>query len=144
MLYNCFLKDGIVYVPTVVKMQTGVYSDEEPVAVVSAADSQGLRHAFLDTIGRGNAVVPNPPKDKWPPPVLLKYTGAKNWSAFKRGASTWSIKEKNENYQLIGYRTHRDGYWQEDLDQKINFPPGTAVDDVIDRMIAIIQEAVRK
>ena len=77
MLYNCFLKSGIVYVPTVVKMQTGVYSDEEPVAVVSAANSQGLRRAFLEAIERGNAVVPNPPKDNWPPPVLLKYTGAR-------------------------------------------------------------------
>lgn len=144
MLYNSFLKSGIVYVPTVVKMQTGVYSDEEPVAVVSAANSQGLRRAFLDAMERGNAVVPNPPKDNWPPPVLLKYTGAKTWSAFKRGASTWSIKEKDENYQIVGYRTHRDGYWQEDPDQKIDFPPGSAVDDVIERMVAILQDAARK
>ncbi len=144
MLYNCFLKSGIVYVPTVVKMQTGVYSDEEPVAVVSAANSQGLRRAFLEAIERGNAVVPNPPKDNWPPPVLLKYTGAKTWPAFKRGASTWSIKEKDENYQIVGYRTHRDGYWQEDPDRKIDFPPGSAVDEVIDRMIAILQDAARK
>ena len=89
-------------------------------------------------------MVPNPPKDNWPPPVLLKYTGAKTWSAFKRGASTWSIKENDENYQIVGYRTHRDGYWQEDPDQKIDFPPGSAVDEVIDRMITILQDATRK
>jgi hypothetical protein len=91
MLYNCFLKQGTVYVPTVVKMQTGVYSDAEPVAVISAADTQGLRRAFLDAISRGNRIVANPPKDNWPPPVLLKYSGAKTWSAFARGASQWSI-----------------------------------------------------
>jgi len=34
MLYNSFLKNGIVYVPTVVKLQTGAYVDVEPVAVV--------------------------------------------------------------------------------------------------------------
>ena len=79
MLYNCFLKSGIVYVPTVVKMQTGVYSDEEPVAVVSAANSQGLRRAFLEAIREGMQSCPDPPKDNWPPPVLLKYTGANTW-----------------------------------------------------------------
>jgi hypothetical protein len=144
MLYNCFLKDDVVYVPTVVKMQTGVYSDVEPVAVVPIANTDVLRRSFLEAIERGNAVVPNPPKDNWPPPVLLKYTGAKTWSAFKRGALAWSIKEKDENYQIVGYRTHRDGYWQEDPDQKIDFPPGSAVDEVIDRMIAILQEAARQ
>ena len=144
MLYNCFLKSGIVYVPTVVQLQTGVYSDVEPVAVVSAANAQGLRRAFLEAIERGNAVVPNPPKDNWPPPVLPKYTGVKTWRAFKRGAAIWSIEEKDENYQIVGYRTHREGYWQEDPDRKTDFPPGSKVEEVIDRMIAILQDAARK
>ena len=37
MLYNCFLKKGVVYVPTVAKLQTGAYTDIEPVAVVPVA-----------------------------------------------------------------------------------------------------------
>jgi hypothetical protein len=143
MLFNCFLKNGVAYVPTVVRMQSGVYSDEEPVAVVPAGNSQELRRAFQDAMARGNAIVPNPPKDDWPPPVLLKYANAKTWSTFKHGASTWSIKEKDGTYQIVGYRTHRDGYWQEDPGQKIDFPPGTNVDDVIARMIAILQDAAR-
>jgi len=141
MLYNCFLKNGIVYVPTVVKMQTGVYSDVEPVAVVPVADTEGLRRGFHDAIVRENAVVPNPPKDNWPPPVLLKYAGVKNWGAFKRDATMWSIKERNGNYQIVGHRTHPDGYWVEDGDQKIEFPAGSKVDQVIERMIAVLQSA---
>jgi hypothetical protein len=144
MLYNCFLKSGIVYVPTVVKMQSGVYSDEEPVAVMPAGRTEGLRRAFLDTISRKNAIVPNPPKDNWPPPVLLKYSGAKTWSAFARGTITWSIKQTDGIYQIVGYRVHPDGYWVEDLEQKIEFQPETSVGSVIDRMITIIQEAARK
>jgi hypothetical protein len=69
MLYNCFLKDGIVYVPTVVKMQTGVYSDVEPVAVVPVTNTEVLRRGFLRAIAKENIVVPNPPKNKWPPPI---------------------------------------------------------------------------
>jgi hypothetical protein len=145
MLYNCFLKDGIVYVPTVVKMQTGVYSDVEPVAVVPVTNTEVLRRGFLRAIAKENIVVPNPPKNKWPPPILLKYTGAKTWSAFARGASQWSIiQDKHGNCQIIGYRNHPDGYWAQDPDQKTILPPGSTIIEVVERMIAILQDAAQK
>jgi hypothetical protein len=143
MLCDCFLKEGIVYVPTVVKLRTGAYMDVEPVAAIPVGDTNALRRAFVAAIARVNAIVPNQPKDDWPPPVLLKYTGDKNWSAFKRGASHWDIQDKAGSYQIVGHRTHRKGYWEPDPDQKIEFPPGTTVDHVVDRMIAILQEAAR-
>jgi hypothetical protein len=117
------------------------HMDVEPVAVVPVANTEALRRAFMVTIAKGNAVVPNPPKDSWPSPVLLKYTGAKNWSAFRRGASTWHIQDRAGGYEIVGYRTHVKGHWEEDPDQKIQFPPGTTVDDVIERMIAILHDA---
>ena len=143
MLYNSFLKNEIVYVPTVVKLQTGAYMDVEPVAVVPVANTGALRRAFLDAISKGNAIVPNPPKDKWPPPVLLKYTGAKTWSAFARGASHWHILDKDGKYQIAGHLVH-DGYWKEDPSQKKELPSGSTVKDVVDRMIAILQDAGQK
>src|ERR1700751_4039882 len=109
MLYHSYLKNGVVYVPTVAKLQTGAYTDIEPVAVVPVANKEALRHAFMDVIARKNAIVPNPPKDDWPPPVLLKYAGVKTWSAFARGAATWSIDETDGKFQIIGYRDHPDG-----------------------------------
>jgi hypothetical protein len=139
MLYKCYLRTSIVYVPTVGK-RGGAYTDIEPVAVVPVANSEGLRRAFLDTIARKNAAVPLQ-KGKWPRPVVLKYAGVKTWSAFARDASVWSLEEKDGTHQIIGYRKHSKGYWVEDPDQKIDFPLGTPVDDVIDRMIAILQHA---
>jgi hypothetical protein len=144
MLFSSYLRNGVVYVPTVVKLQTGAYVGVEPVAVTSVADTDGLRRAFLDAIARKNAIVPPPPKDKWPPPVLLKYAGVKTWSAFARGAATWSIRETEGNYQIGGYRDHPDGYWAPDPKQKIDFPPGSKIEVVIDRMIAILQDAARQ
>jgi len=144
MLYHCYLKKSVVYVPTVVKLQTGAYVDVDPVAVIPVGDTQGLRRALVDTIARKNAIVPPPPKDNWPPPVLLKYAGVKTWSAFARGASQWSIKEDDGKYQIVGYRTHREGYWVQDPDQKTELPAGTTRDQVVDRMIAILQDAARK
>jgi hypothetical protein len=144
MLFHAYLRKAIAYVPTVVKLQTGAYVDVDPVAVVPVANTDGLRRALLDAIARKNVIVPPPPKDDWPPPVLLKYAGVKTWSAFTRGASGWSIEEKDGEHQIVGHRTHRDGYWVEDSDQKTDFPPDTTVDEVVARMIAILQDAAGK
>ncbi len=143
MLYKCYLKKGIVYLPTVVKQGTALYMNTEPVTVARLEDTEGLRRAIRETISKENKFVAPSVEDARKPSVLLKYTGDKNWSAFKRGASSWSIYEKNGNYQIEGYRTHRKGYWEEDPEQTIKFPPGTSIDDVIDRMIGILQHAAR-
>jgi hypothetical protein len=41
--------------------------------------------------------------------------------------------------QIIGRRRTPDG-WVEDPDQTIDFPPGTTLDQAIDRMVAILQQ----
>lgn len=144
MLYTCYLRQSIVYVPTVGK-RGAVYTIIEPVAVVPVTDAKFVRRAFLDAIARENVtVLPHPKGTKWPPPVLLKYAGVKTWASFARDASTWNIEVNEGIYQVIGHRLHPKGYWVEDPDQKIEFPPGSTVDDVIERMIVILQDAARK
>jgi hypothetical protein len=143
MLFHSYLRNGIVYVPTVVQLSTGAYMDVDPVAVAPATNFEGLRHAFLEAIGKKNAIVPPPPKDKWPPPILLKYAGVKTWSAFARNASVWSIEETDGSHEIVGYRTHPKGYWEQDPAQRTVFPAGSTIDEVVERMIAILQDAAR-
>ena len=140
MLHTCYLRDGIVYVPTVGK-RGAVYTIIEPVAVVSVSDTENLRRALLDTITRKNIdIVPSTAKQA--DPVLPKYAGVKTWTTFERRASTWNIEEKkNANYRIVGHRRHADGYWIEDHEQEFEFPRGTKIDAVVDRMIAILQQA---
>jgi hypothetical protein len=142
MLYTCYLRKDYVYVPTVGNRR-GVYTLIEPVAVVLATNTEGLRAAFRDAVARKNIDVP-PVKGKWPPPILPKYAGVKSSAAFDRDASTWNIQEDEGRYKIVGYRRHPEGYWAEDRDQTIEFPPGTLLDTVIDRMIAILQEAATR
>ena len=144
MLYHSYLRSGIVYVPTVAKTEAGFYMNREPMSVVAATNTEALRYALRDAMGKGNPTIPTPARNAFPRPVLLKYSGAKSWSAFARGASQWSIEEEEGRYQIVGYRTHRDGYWVQDPEQKIELPTGSARDQVIDRMIAILQDAARK
>jgi hypothetical protein len=145
MLISCTLKDNIVYLPTVAKTEAGFYMSREPVDVVPAANTDGLRRAINDVLARGNAIIPTPKRNAYPPPVLPKYAGLKSWSAFMRGASEWKIAEKNGNYQITPYRKDPKGgqSWVADTDRRITFPPGTPVNKVVDRMIAILQDAAR-
>jgi hypothetical protein len=144
MLYKSYLKRGMVYLPTTVYQGSAVYMTVEPVTVVPVADTEGLHRALRNTIPKENPFVAPSVEDARKPPALLKYTGDKSWSAFKRGASTWSIYEKDGKYQIEGYRTHRKGYWEQDPNQIIEFSVGTSPDIVIDRMIAILQDAAQR
>ncbi len=146
MLVSCTLKKGIAYIPTVARTQAGFYITCEPVAVVPAADTEGLRRALQNSLTREIAVIPTPKRDAYPPPVLPKYAGEKTWSAFMRGASEWDIYEKEGNYQITPWVKDPEGSasWVPDSDHKIAFSPNTARDAVIDRMIAILQRAAQK
>jgi hypothetical protein len=55
MMLHAYLRNAVVYLPTVVKLQTGAYMDVDPVAVVPVANTDGLRGALLDVIARKSA-----------------------------------------------------------------------------------------
>jgi hypothetical protein len=141
MLCHIYLRNGAVYVPTVVRLESGAYMNVEPVAVVPAMNIKGLRRAFLNATAKENKVVPKPSKGAWPAPVLPKCAGVKTWRDFARGASAWNITETSGKYRIVGHRMHEKEYWVEDADQRLDFPPNTSVDAVIVRMIEILQEA---
>jgi hypothetical protein len=95
---------------------------------------------------RGNAIIPTPNAMPFRRPVLPKYAGARSRSAFMRGASEWAIDERGGIYQIIPYRKDPDWGpgWVPDRKGQIDFPAGTKRDDVIDRMIAIVQDTARR
>jgi hypothetical protein len=75
---------------------------------------------------------------------LIKYArGGFSGSAFERGLQVWDIKESDGIFQIAGNTRGPHG-WVDDPEQITTFPPGTSVDRVIDRMIAILQEAARQ
>jgi len=138
------LRKATVYLPTMGRMDKGFYRGVEPVAAVSASNTNALRQTLAETIARGNPDVPMLRRREWPPPVVLKYAGVKSWSAFERGMRLWSISEKNGNFQIAEQEKQPNGMWRGKPAQTIAFPPGTTTDDVIERMIAIVQEATRQ
>jgi hypothetical protein len=144
MLHKCYLKNSTVYLTTVVNQVTAVYMDVEPVTAIPVVDTKALHQALADLISKPNAFVPRSVEDARRPPVILKHTGDKSWPAFRRAAMCWVIKHREGLYKIAGHRTHQSGYWEEDPEQTIRFPPGTTVNDVVDRMVGILQNAARQ
>lgn len=144
MICDVYLRTGTVYLPTMGKMDEGFYRGVDPVAVVSASDIEGMRQALQTTIARGNPMVPMLRRSEIPPPVLLKYAGVKRWSEFERGLTFWMIKERNGVFQIAGQTKHPDGGWRDSPERTITFIPNSTADEVIDCMIAIVQEAAKK
>jgi hypothetical protein len=53
MFVECYLREGIVYVPTVVRQASSpIYNIIEPIAVVPANDLDAIRAALLDSLNR--------------------------------------------------------------------------------------------
>jgi hypothetical protein len=138
---SLYLRKGKVFIPTLGHVSGGPYRDIEPVAVVEVSDVAGLRRAFRETIARGNPPVGPYPRPN-PPPVVVKHAGVRSWGVFARGASTWLLRQQGGLYQIVGYRREPNN-WAKDPEQTVGFPPGSTLDQVIDRMIAILQETAR-
>jgi hypothetical protein len=61
MLCSCYLRDYVVYVPTLARRaREPVYTHIEPVGVVSIANTEAVRRTLLETIARKNPTTPDP------------------------------------------------------------------------------------
>jgi hypothetical protein len=144
MYHHLYLRNGTVFLPTLGIMDKGFYRDIEPVAVTPVANTEALRKALEQMISRGNPQVPILRRREWPPPVVLKYAGVKSWVAFQRGMLLWGLEQSDGIFKIIGKRKKPDGATVDDPDQTITFPSGSKIDEVIRRMIAIIEQAAQR
>lgn len=139
---TCFLRRGVVYIPTAGMIERGFYRDIEPVAVVAVSNTDGLRHAFANAVALGNPKIPPPIRGaKQSPPILLKYAGLKSQNTFARQTSHWNFEERNGVFLITHYRNDFPGGWTKDEAKDETFPPGTTAAMVIERMVAILQAA---
>lgn len=139
-LCNFYLRKSVVYIPTMAKVENHAhYREIDPVAVVPLTNCDSLRKAIRDAMDRGNPLIPFVMPEDLPPPILLKYAGVKSWSAFSKTAQLWSLKQKAGGYEINGYRPRTDRGHEVDPARVVTFSPGTALDDVIDRMVTILQ-----
>jgi hypothetical protein len=140
------LYNGTVHIPT--SYFNGFFVENAPVASVPVEQTEGLQQAILAAIERGN-----PPISRDQARVLihgkgspvLKATGARSWYVLDRQTSgLWSLVEKDGVYQIRVDQPMEPRGWHEDKTKRVEFPPGTSVEDVINRLIAMIQERAQQ
>jgi len=142
---SIYLREGVVFLPTTGKIPRAYSVIGEPVDVVDASETAELKRAFHRAIARGNPTVPMPPLDDDPNDfALVKYAGVKTLAAFDRGLRIWRLSDHRGIYRIIGYKPRRDRGWEEDHSNIVTFTPGTPLDEVIDRAIAIDQEKAKE
>jgi hypothetical protein len=144
---NTFVRKGMVYRPMWAKDTNGVYHAIEPVAVVPVTDTEGLRRLFRDGMAFGHPIVPAIPwqEQMKRPPVVLKYAGVKNRSTFQRDTFGVDINDMDGTYKVVmeRRRRHRQG-WEPDPDHTFILPPGSTLEDAIERAIQLVQEKSRQ
>ena len=144
MKLTCYLRKGIVYIPTLGMIERGFYRYIEPVVVAQVSDREGLRKAILDTIARGNPLVPRIIGGDYGQHPMLKPAGLKSWSAFAKGAMPVSATEQDGIYKIVGQRKRPDRGWHDDPEQIHILPAGSTVDDLCDRLIEFLQTLAAK
>lgn len=144
------LYKGVLYIPTSRRVEGhGFYVENAPIDAVPAEQTEKLRETIRAALARGNPpmsrddarVILNDERNS----AILRVTQAKSWFALDRQtAGMWSLVEKNGLYDIRVDEPMETHGWHEDETKRIRFPPGTSVDDVINRLIAMIQECAQE
>lgn len=146
---SLLLCDGIVHITTSYLVEKkGFFFEGAPIESVPANQTLELRGAIVRAIKRGNPTISI---DQYRSlsgnkhSVLLKATGARSWSVLDRQINgLWSVAEEDGLYAIRVKQPMQPRGWHEDKTKRVEFPPGTPVDEVIDRLIAMIQECARQ
>lgn len=143
------LYKDVVYIPTSCRVgQQGFWVANAPLEAVPVEQTSRLRSAILTTIERGNPVISRDQarvlihrkNDPWPEAM-----GAKSWPELDRDTTgLWNITDRNGVYQIRVDQPMLPRGWHEDKSKRVEFPPGTPVEEVIDRLIAMIQERAQQ
>jgi hypothetical protein len=143
------LYNGTIYIPTShIVERDGFFFEGAPLDSVPVEQTERLRQAILTATERGNPLISRDQArvlihGKGSP--LLKATGARSWNALDRQTEgLWSLRGKNAVYEIRVNQPMEPRGWHEDKTKRVEFPPDTPVEDVIDRLIAMIQECARQ
>jgi hypothetical protein len=143
------LYKAVVHIPTSCRVPGhGFWVEDVPFESVPVERSQELRQAILTTIERGNPSISlervSALRDNKDNP-RLKAMGVKSWHVLDRGTTgLWSITDRNGTYEIRVNQPMKPRGWHEDKTKRVDFPVGTPIDEVITRLIAMIQECARR
>jgi hypothetical protein len=137
---HLYVRDGLAYIPTAARTEAGFHVDIEPVDVVPVADLCELAQAIKRALVRGHPQIPTPTRASGlPKPIVLKYAKMKSWPSFERTASYWQFSKFDETFQIEQWQPGPEGGWVSDPAHTKHMPPGTSLDDAVNKVTRMIQ-----
>ena len=141
LLFTVYLRRKTVYLPTVAKVLTGGHQEIEPVSVVDVSDAKRVSQALKELFNRGNPVLERYSYAEHKEVAVLKCVGIKSYSAFVRQSKTWHVILDGGNYEILGQKRRQDRGWEPDPENEIILPEGASEDDLVERVVEVLQAA---
>ncbi len=111
----------------------------EPFEVAAVADTAQFAAALGRAIARGNPKIHTPRRAEYTKPDILRYTNTRSLAQLERESRYWDISVRNENYEFMPWKRRRDRGWEEDRDAAVRFPRDLSLDDVLRRVVTLVQ-----
>lgn len=141
MLIAVYLRQGVVYVPTLGKIEAGPYRWVAPYSRVPVAAKAMLREAIEDRIGRGNPALEATSVTANIFPYAGTVPHVTSWSAFHRESRSWYLREHAGTYRIQGTRLSDRNTHEPDPDQLTIFAEPTDIATVCDRLFETLESA---
>jgi hypothetical protein len=129
-IWNIYLRQQTVFVPTVAKTDAGYFLEIAPVVVIKSTDCQEIIEAVKNVISKGNPMIPTPSRENFPKAVILEYAKAKSWSVFVKLAFCWEIAESESTFQVDFQRKSSSGDFESNPVHIKTFRGVAAIDEL--------------
>lgn len=142
---SLYLRKGRVYIPTSRQIPGSYYRETEPVQVVPASNTVAVTDAFECAIRVGNPPITEQETPALPSWVTPARTGVRSWSAFERGALTWSLNTdpKTGEYRMRPYDPRNGGGWTPGPIPVFTLPANTPISEVARRAAEVVCDAAK-
>ncbi len=147
MLCICYLRFGIVFVPTEALVSRGHYKTVGPATSFPVEATQVAIEALRATVARGNPNWQSVEPEMKIPGYLPIWAGFKTWGRFEKGMSSiWYLSDKaNGNYLIETPRRIRGSdAWEPGDSADVVFPAGTDLDTVLIRLVTMMQAKAKE
>jgi hypothetical protein len=141
MLTAVYLRQGVVYVPTLGKTDGGPYRWIAPYSRFQVTDETTLRQVIEDRFRRGNPALDATSVTASIFPYAGTVPHVTSWSAFHRESRSWYLREHAGIYRMQGTRPGRRNSHEPDPDQLTIFAEPTDIATVCDRLIETLAAA---
>ena len=132
-------RTGSVLVPTLAKTQAGFWLEIEPVEQAEAGSSASVSAAVKKSAARAGTIVSTPTRASFPKPVVLQYSAAKSWSAFRKNHELLSVERSADGRYLVRLHTKSgDGGYDDDPGGKKELALGSGIDDAVATLISLM------